>query len=177
MDSGYVVASNGLLKRFTEEGIPGKRIWGYDWTHDIPCATYLYTFAVDKYIPLQFGDSLLPMQVWARAEDTVATRNSFKLLPRMVAAWEKYFGKYPFEKVGYVLTPTGSMEHETMISYYKRTTGDLRLATQQTGGWAISTIDSAGDVGRCTSMTLDPNRPTASKVAIARSDATYLMCA
>ena len=59
-----------------------------------------------------------------------------------------------------------------MISYYKRTTGDLRLAVQVTGGWQISNVDTTGDVGRITSMTLDPNRPTASKVAIAYDDAT-----
>jgi aminopeptidase N len=35
----------------------------------------------------------------------------------MVNTFEKRFGKYPFEKVGYVITPIGSMEHETMISY------------------------------------------------------------
>ena len=57
-----------------------------------------------------------------------------------------------------------------MIGYYKRTTGDLRLAVQVTGGWQISNIDTAGDVGRCTSMILDPNRPTASKIAIAYDD-------
>ena len=35
----------------------------------------------------------------------------------MVNTFEKRFGKYPFEKVGYVNTPIGSMEHETMISF------------------------------------------------------------
>ncbi|MGB7158747.1 MAG: alginate lyase family protein [Tepidisphaeraceae bacterium] len=56
------------------------------------------------------------------------------------------------------------------ISYYHRTKGDLRLATTTTDGWLITTIDSAGDVGRATSMTLDPNRPEASKFAIAYED-------
>jgi hypothetical protein len=59
-----------------------------------------------------------------------------------------------------------------MISYYKRTTGDLRLAIQVTGGWQISNVDTTGDVGRITQITLDPNRPTASKVAISYDDAT-----
>jgi hypothetical protein len=57
-----------------------------------------------------------------------------------------------------------------MIGYYKRTTGDLRLAVHVTGGWQITNIDTAGDVGRCASMSLDPNRPTASKIAIAYDD-------
>src|SRR5205823_6313822 len=45
------------------------------------------------------------------------------------------------------------------IGYYKRTGGALRLAVQLPGGgqggWTISTIDAAGDVGRSTSMVLD----------------------
>lgn len=42
-----------------------------------------------------------------------------------------------------------------LISYYHRTRGDLRLAS---GGasWQISTIDSAGDVGRHSSLLIDP---------------------
>jgi hypothetical protein len=63
-----------------------------------------------------------------------------------------------------------SRNNGAMIGYYKRTTGDLRLAIQVTGGWQISNIDTTGDVGRCTSMILDPNRPTASKIAIAYDD-------
>lgn len=59
-----------------------------------------------------------------------------------------------------------------MIAYYKRTTGDLRLAVHVPGGWQITTIDSAGDVGRCASASLDPNRPEASKIAIAYDDST-----
>src|SRR5205807_6524164 len=45
-------------------------------------------------------------------------RVSFRLLPRMVSTFEKHFGSYPFEKVGYVNVPSsaGAMEHETMIS-------------------------------------------------------------
>jgi hypothetical protein len=66
-----------------------------------------------------------------------------------------------------------SRNNGAMIAYYKRTTGDLRLAVQVTGGWQITNVDTAGDVGRITQMTLDPNRPTASKVAIAYDDATH----
>jgi hypothetical protein len=35
----------------------------------------------------------------------------------MIEAFEQRFGKYPFEKAGYVNTPIGAMEHQTMISY------------------------------------------------------------
>jgi hypothetical protein len=53
------------------------------------------------------------------------------------------------------------------IVYYNKTNGDLRLAQADTNGWLIQTIDSKGDVGRFPSIQLDPNRPTASKFAVA----------
>ncbi|HEX8325460.1 MAG TPA: heparinase II/III family protein [Tepidisphaeraceae bacterium] len=59
-----------------------------------------------------------------------------------------------------------------MIAYYNKTNGDLRLATSDTGGFKITTIDSRGDVGRFASLQLDPNRPTASKAAVAYEDTT-----
>jgi hypothetical protein len=60
-----------------------------------------------------------------------------------------------------------------MIAYYHRTRGDLRLAVHVPGGWQITAIDGAdGDVGRCVSASLDPNRPDASKIAVAYDDST-----
>ncbi|MFC2130249.1 M1 family aminopeptidase [Bacteroidota bacterium] len=114
--SAIFVASNGLL---TGQGsIDTNEI--YIWEHNNDCATYNYTFAASNYIPVNFGDGELPMVVYCKPEDTTNTRIVFKLLPDMVKAYEKRFGEYPFEKVGYVLTPTGSMEHETMISFAEK---------------------------------------------------------
>ena len=46
-----------------------------------------------------------------------------------------------------------------IISYYNRTKGDLKVATQ-TGqtSWDIRTLDSKNDVGRYSQISLDPNR-------------------
>jgi hypothetical protein len=84
-----------------------------------------------------------------------------------------YNGAWQVEKVdtagstGLYPSLVMSRNNGAMIAYYKRTTGDLRTAIQVTGGWQISSVDTNGDVGRCASMILDPNRPTASKMAIA----------
>jgi hypothetical protein len=61
---------------------------------------------------------------------------------------------------------------EPIISYYDRTRGDLRLATGVRDAWRITTVDSAGDVGRWTSVALDPNFPASSDVVIAYADTT-----
>lgn len=110
---GLTVASIGLLK--AKEELDGKVI--YDWVHDYDCSTYLYTFNAGEFVEMQFGDGELPMLVYSTANDSAAARYAFHLLPDMVNAFEERFGKYPFDKVGYALTPDGSMEHQTMISY------------------------------------------------------------
>ncbi|MBK9248709.1 MAG: T9SS type A sorting domain-containing protein [Ignavibacteria bacterium] len=110
---GKIAVSNGNLTNVEADNTTITT----EWTHDIPCATYLLTFAVDLYFPLEFGSSQLPMTVYSKGADTASTRKSFSLLPRMVRTFENKFGEYPFEKVGYVNTPTGAMEHQTMISF------------------------------------------------------------
>ena len=65
-----------------------------------------------------------------------------------------------------------SRNNTAAIAYYNKTNGDLRLALQGSSGWQISTIDSGGDVGRFPSLQLDPNRPNASKFAVAYEDTT-----
>lgn len=110
---GKLVASNGLLQVLPDTD--STEI--YDWTHNIACATYLLTFAVDSYVPVTIAEGPLPMVVYARPSDSAATHRSFKLLPRMVSAYERHFGAFPFEKVGYVNTTIGAMEHQTMVSF------------------------------------------------------------
>jgi aminopeptidase N len=41
----------------------------------------------------------------------------FSSVPGMLEAFTRFYGPYPFDKVGYCATPIGSMEHQTMISY------------------------------------------------------------
>ena len=107
----YVVASNGVLT----QQVTGDTAL-FEWTHAIPCATYLLTFAVDKFLPLDFVSSV-PTVVYTRASDSASTRTSFSRLPEMIDCFGQHFVPYPFEKVGYVNTPTGAMEHQTMISF------------------------------------------------------------
>ncbi len=111
--TGKAVASNGLLTVVPQSDSTTI----YDWNHTFPCATYLLTFAVDNYIPVEFPGETPPMVIYSRRADSAATHATFKLLPRMVRGFEQRFGTYPFEKVGYVNTPIGAMEHQTMISF------------------------------------------------------------
>jgi Heparinase II/III-like protein/Heparinase II/III N-terminus len=64
--------------------------------------------------------------------------------------------------------------NSAIISYYQRTKQDLRVATQQTtSDWDIQTLDSTGDVGRFSQITLDPNRTDLnSRWSVVYEDAT-----
>ncbi|MFM7339878.1 MAG: hypothetical protein ACKO2H_07185, partial [Bacteroidota bacterium] len=110
VQKGLTVVSNGLLKKIDTLN-DGLR---YTWSSTIPMATYLMTFAVDTFQKHSIGTS--NTAVYAIRQDSLSTAISFSQLPRMISTLEQRFGPYPFESVGYVLTPTGSMEHQTMIS-------------------------------------------------------------
>lgn len=110
VSKGKYVCSNGLLTSIDTL----ENALRFNWETNIPTATYLLTFAVDSFIPYQFGST--KNIVYGLKSDSSILQTSYKLLPKMVEMLERFFGPYPFEKVGYVLTPTGSMEHQTMIS-------------------------------------------------------------
>lgn len=81
---------------------------------------------------------------------------------RSTVDWKGSTGHYP--------SLAFSRKDAPFISYYDRTKGDLKLAgpdNAKVGAWTITTIDSAGDVGRFSSLALDPARPTSTKWAIA----------
>lgn len=110
--SPYVTASNGTVASSTSGDTTV-----YEWSTAIPTATYLLTFAAAPYVAMDFGSDPVPMVVYSQERDSADTRISFRLLPRMVRSFGERFIPYPFEKVGYVNTPIGAMEHQTMISY------------------------------------------------------------
>lgn len=113
-DEKYTVASVGLLVNEAEYE-EGKKI--YEWQHDIPCATYLYTFAVGEYEKIEYAKDELPVNIYVESLLKAQAEFVFKKVPDMVNCFEKRFGPYPFEKVGFVVTAVGSMEHQTMISF------------------------------------------------------------
>ncbi len=112
---GLFVASNGELVNHIEND-------DYDifiLEHNYPVSTYLLTFAVSEFVPVEFQTKQpsVPMIIYTQKAYEEKVKSTFKLLPEMLKAYEAKFGPYPFEKIGYVMTPIGSMEHQTMISY------------------------------------------------------------
>lgn len=83
--------------------------------------TYLTNFAAANYTEVNFTHTGLygdvPVQLVAKPGDTTNLKKSFSNIGADVDAMEKWFGKYAWERVGYVLTTVGAMEHPTNIAY------------------------------------------------------------
>lgn len=95
--------------------------WNWEMTESIP--SYLSMFAVSNYSEVksihQGINNAIPISLFARSSDTNNLKQSFIHLPNAIQAFEKSFGPYQFNKVGYSLVPFngGAMEHATNITY------------------------------------------------------------
>lgn len=92
------------------------------WFLEETIPAYLASMAASDYSVVRdtltsISGSLIPVELVARPPDTTAMKNSFINLDQAFDAFEFWFGPYRWNKVGYVLTPQGAMEHSTSIHY------------------------------------------------------------
>lgn len=113
-----IVVASGRLER-TFDTLGGK---GYEWNIIHPISTYLMTFAQGPFKEMSIENPIVQFSAFAQANDSARTH---RLMERRVVRGLEYFDSlfapYPFEKVGYVVAPIGSMEHQTMITLDRRT--------------------------------------------------------
>ncbi len=138
--AGIKVASNGEMKVHYLDN--GTDIYEYD--HNYQCATNLLTFAVSDYHIFEKYVDGLPFVFFSKTQDTTISKFVYQNVPKMLDFFQLRFGNYPFEKVGYVNTPDGNMEHQTMISmsknylwyvYDKKDTNDAIIAHELSHQW------------------------------------------
>ena len=92
------------------------------WRKDLTIPSYLAAVAASNYtavrdtFPSITGTEVLVVLV-ARPQDTTNMKNSFVNLQTAFDHFEEWFGHYRWNKVGYVATPVGAMEHSTSIHY------------------------------------------------------------
>lgn len=108
-----------------------------------PIATYLLTFALGPFVTAYSPDKKFPPRmIHCYPEDSAKAQLLLdtKITPAL-NYFESIFSPYPFEKVGYVVAPIGSMEHQTMITLIKQaldtgsTTAIHELAHMWWGDW------------------------------------------
>lgn len=113
------VLANGALVDTTDLG-GGERI--SHWRIDEPLPSYLASVAAGNYATLldtftSVSGADIPMILAALPSDTAQMRGSFVHLKNAFDTFEQWFGPYRWNRVGYVLTSAGAMEHATNICY------------------------------------------------------------
>lgn len=117
---GYVIATNGRTFKVPTADTLAETVW--ETSSKFPIATYLLTFAMGKFKTTNVASRYLPKSiefvVYYLPQYEDAAIHSFKNFHHTFFAFQNRFGRYPFEKIGFVLVPFagGAMEHQTMIT-------------------------------------------------------------
>ena len=112
-DSSDFVASIGENVR--NEVLGNKRYT--QWKTEIPTASYLVTFASGPLVYSEIAQTPVPQGVYHKSQETDNVKYLFARVPEMLDYYSSLFGKYPFEKLNYVISEKGAMEHQTLINY------------------------------------------------------------
>jgi aminopeptidase N len=118
--SDLITISNGRLREMVKNT---DSTTTYDWAVVSPINNYDITFYIGKYV--HFGEIYpgekgpLTMDYWVLDSNLQKAKVQFKDAPRMMKAFEYWFGPYPFYKDGYKLVdaPYLGMEHQSAIAY------------------------------------------------------------
>lgn len=154
-DSLQAAFCNGTLDSSSTNG--STKQWHWSLHEEIP--SYLAGIAISDYQILSDTvkgmNGIIPIQLIARASDTTKLKSSFTHLKDAFHIFEKRFGPYRFEKVGYVVVPfnAGAMEHATNIAYMQAlvngyTQYESTMAHELSHHWFgdLATCETAGDM-------------------------------
>lgn len=103
-----------------EDNGNGTSTWHWKLNLEIP--TYLASVAIGEYEEESWSFNSMsgaevPINIFVRPQDTSKVAGSFSTLTQVLDAFETSFGPYAWERVGYVGTAIGAMEHATNIAY------------------------------------------------------------
>jgi len=116
---GLTDISNGRLRRQTDVD---KNWTRFDWFVSNPINNYDVTVNIANYAHfndvLVRGDSLT-LDYYVLPDDLEKAQKQFQQVKPMLQCFEKYFGRYPFERDGYKLVeaPYLGMEHQSAVAY------------------------------------------------------------
>jgi aminopeptidase N len=132
--------SNGKLRRVTTNADHTRT---FDWYVQNPINNYGVNMNIGKYE--HWSESYkgekgpLVIDYYALKDDADQAREQYKQVPKMMKAFEYWFGPYPFYEDGYKLvqTPYLGMEHQSSVTYGNRfKNGYLGRDLSQTG-WGL----------------------------------------
>ena len=116
-----VAVSNGRLKKIDENKTDKTKT--YHWEVVNPINNYGVNVNIGNYV--HFSEKYkgiggnLDIDYWVLAHQKEAAVRQFKEVPRMLEAFEHWFGKYPFYEDGYKLVAVSypGMEHQSSVTY------------------------------------------------------------
>lgn len=118
---GLFCVSNGNLRRRT---VRADGYEDFEWAVTYPINNYNVTLNVGDYVRLQdeyvaADGERLALDYYVFRYHADRAKEHFTQVKPMLAAYEKYLGKYPFWRDGYALveTPYWGMEHQGAIAY------------------------------------------------------------
>lgn len=120
-----------------------KKTKTYHWTVKNPINNYGVNLNIGDYVSWketydgEKGD--LDITYWALKADEKKARKTYQEVPRMLAAFEHWFGPYPFYEDGYQLVqaPYLGMEHQSSITYGNQFQNGYLGRDLSTTGWGM----------------------------------------
>jgi len=106
------------------------------WTIAQPTPTYLVSVSAADWriIERQFSGRYgsYPALIGFGSNDSVGIYHFFDMLDTVVPAFERAFGPYRWDRIGYISTPLGSMEHVSNIGLVSQCMGSTESACRLT---------------------------------------------
>lgn len=133
--------SNGRLKK-TEKN-RRKKTKTYHWYVDNPIANYVVNINIGDYV--HFDEKYagekgeLDIDYYVIRENLEKAKTHFKDVPRMLKAFEHWFGPYPFYEDGYKLVeaPYLGMEHQSSVTYGNKYQNGYLGRDLSATGWGL----------------------------------------
>lgn len=133
----------------------GTSIWHWNTPQEI--ATYHISFAVGEYElwedTYQGIERDIPIEVYAKPNQMNNVPGTFVHIKEIIGYFEQILGPYPFNRIGYVSTKKGCMEHTDNIALASsiingNTAGEEYLAHELSHMWSgnLVTCEEAGDM-------------------------------
>jgi aminopeptidase N len=111
-----VDVSNG---KFMGKADLGDGYTRWDWLVQYPINNYDVSLNIGNYQHFSGKFGTVPLDFYALPEDLDKAKTQFAQAKGMLAAYQHYFGEYPFIKDGYKLieAPYSGMEHQSAVTY------------------------------------------------------------
>ncbi len=115
----------------------------YHWFVSNPISNYVISLNIGNYV--HFGETYqgkkgeLTMDYYVMPYNLEKAKDQFQDAPRMMEAFEHWFGPYPFYEDGYKLieVPSTGMEHQSAVTYGNRYGNGYRGRDGSGTGWGM----------------------------------------